>query len=97
MALVYPGAPERQVTVTLDEEGEAIRYMDVRGDLSSDGGEGGDRTTIGLYLTSDYAVLSNRPENAEPVIVEVPLSEAMTSDRLGNPSVAMDRLLTTCS
>ena len=93
VALLFPGMPERQVTVTLDQSDAPIRYVDVRGALSADVG---DRTTIGLYLDADYAVLSNRAGDEDPVIVEVPLEDALSAAKLGNPSAVLDRVVSTC-
>lgn len=97
VALVYDDDPGRQVTVTLGENGEPIRYMDVRGALSPEDLGRGDRTTIGLFLDGGYAVLSNRPDGGAPTVVEVPLSEALDSERLGTPSEAMERVLSMCA
>ena len=96
VALVYPGPPERQVTVTLDQDGVPTKYVDVRGDLSVSDDRAGDRTTIGLYLDQGYAVLSNHPKSGEAVVVEVPLDEVLTSDALGDPSDMMQHVLTVC-
>ena len=87
-------APE--VTVTVDEDGVTVKYLDVRGDLSIADDQVGDRTTIGLYLTEGYAILSNRPDAGEPNIVEVPLGQALSSDRLGNPSEKLQQVLAAC-
>ena len=96
LALVYESPPRRQVTVTLGADGSPIRYVDVRGDLSMDPASPGERTTIGLYLDADYAVLSNRAEGGAAVIFEVPLEEAIDADRLGVPSVVLDEVLSRC-
>ena len=96
VALVYPGSPEQRVTVTVDRDGVPVRLVDDRGDLSMDE-RVGDRTTIGLYLTDGYAVLSNRPEGGEPVMLEVPLAEALTSERLGNPRAMLERVMASCT
>lgn len=96
VALVYPRPAEQQVTVYLDPTGEPTRYIDARGDLSLAGDRAGDRTTIGLYLDQGYAVLSNRPASGRHVIVEIPLAEALTPDRLDNPGVALRRVLELC-
>ena len=97
VAWVYPPPTEQQVTVVLDATGVPTRYIDVRGDLSTPDQSVADRTTIGLYLDQDYAVLSNRPSSGSPVILEVPLSQALSSERLGNPSATMERVLTACA
>lgn len=96
VALVYGSPAERQVTVTLDVDGIPARYMDVRGDLSMSGDRVGDRTTIGLYLTEGYAVVSNRPASGDPVILEIPIEEALSSPELGNPAGMLQEVLTTC-
>lgn len=96
LALVYESPPRRQVTVTLGADGAPIRYVDVRGDLSLDLASPGERTTIGLYLDADYAVLSNRAEGEPAVIFEVPLEDAIDADRLGVPSVVLDEVLSRC-
>lgn len=96
VALVYRGSPERRVTVTLDGDGTPTRYVDDRGDLSLRQDRGGDRTTIGLYLTEGYAVLSNRPDGGRPSMLEVPLEEAWTSERLGDPRGVLERALSSC-
>src|SRR6185503_11441126 len=54
VSLIYDD-PTRQVTVLLDATGNPTAYFDVRGDLSASNQRGGDRTTIGLYLTEGYA------------------------------------------
>lgn len=96
VALVYPSPSAQQVTVTLDRDGVPTKYLDVRGDLS-EAAPDGDRTTIGLYLTEGYAVLSNRPESGDPAVLEVPLEEALSSDRLGNPDAKLREVLTVCA
>lgn len=96
LAWVYPRPMERQVTVIFDEAGTPTGYVDVRGDLSTSDESAGDRTTIVLYLDRDYAVLSNRPESGEPTVVEVPLVDALSSERLGNPAAMLQRVLEAC-
>lgn len=96
VALVYGGGPPRRVTVTVDEDLQPVRYVDDRGDLSARG-RSGDRTTIGLYLDADYAVLSNRPRRAPAVIVEVPLSDAIESRKLGDPRAVIRRVMSECA
>jgi hypothetical protein len=97
VALLYPPAPERQVTVTVNSAGEPIKYLDVRGDLSESDDEMADRTTIGLYLEQGYAVLSNREGPGPPDMLEVPLDDVLTSSRFGNPSEVMEQVLATCA
>ena len=96
VALVYGSPAEQQITVTLDAEGMPTKYMDVRGDLSMFDDDVGDRTTIGLYLTEGYAVVSNRAASADPVIFEIPLDEALESPELGDPAGMLQEILTTC-
>lgn len=96
MALIFPPPLDRQVTVTVDDEGVPFRYVDVRGDLSTKVERSGDRTTIGLYLDEGYAVLSNRVGAGTPEMLEVPLEEVFTSPRLGNPRETMRRVLDSC-
>lgn len=97
VALLYPDAPERQVTVTLDRTGVPTKYLDVRGDLSESDDRVQDRTTIGLFLDRGYAVLSNREGQGPPDMLEVPLDDVFTSPRLGNPSEVMQRVVATCA
>lgn len=97
IALVYGSPAEQQVTVTLDAEGVPTKYMDVRGDLSASVERVGARTTIGLYLTEGYAVVSNRPASADPVIFEIALDEALGSPELGNPAEMLQEVLATCA
>ena len=94
VSVVYPGEIARQVTVNLDPAGDPTAYFDVRGDLTHE--DGGERTTIGLYLDAGYAVLSNRASSGDLVIVEVPLDQAITSDRLDNPAATIERVLSEC-
>lgn len=96
VALVYPGPAEQQVTVILDQDGAPTRYIDVRGDLSISDERAGDRTTIGLYLEQGYAVASNRSGSEDPVIVQFPLDEALSSERLGNPGAMLQHILAVC-
>lgn len=96
VAMRYPGPPERQVTVTVSDDGTPIRYIDVRGDLSESDGDVGDRTTIGLYLEQGYAVLSNRVASDAPDMLEVPVEDVVTSPRLGNPEGLMTEVLARC-
>lgn len=96
VALLYPESPRRQVTVTVDRSGVPIKYLDVRGDLSEADDDMGDRTTIGLYLTEGYAVLSNREGERRPEILEVPLDEVLTSVELGDPTQEMEHVLNRC-
>ena len=97
VAMRFSGLPERQVTVTLDGDGNPIKYLDVRGDLSERDDEVGDRTTIGLFLPQGYAVLSNRPSSEAPVMLEVPVDDVVSSSRLGNPRAVMNEVLETCA
>ncbi len=97
VSMRFSGPPQRQVTVTLDGDGNAIKYLDVRGDLSEKDGEAGDRTTIGLFLPQGYAVLSNRPASEAPVMLEVPADDVVWSSRLGNPGAVMNEVLEACA
>lgn len=97
VALEYADPPAQQVTVTLNENGIPTKYLDVRGDLSTGDDRAGDRTTIGLYFTEGYAVLSNRPAGGAPVVLEVPLAEALSSDRLGDPDGRLQDVLAACA
>jgi hypothetical protein len=94
VALVYRNSTRQQVTVLIDEAGAPKAYIDVRTELS-DRGEG-DRTAIALYLNQGYAVLSNHPRAGASRITEVPLEQAYSSERLGNPSAMLQRVLSTC-
>jgi hypothetical protein len=96
VGMVYDRPVPRQITVLLDGAGVPTGYIDVRGDLSVSDESVGDLTTIALYLNSDYAVLSNRPRAGEPSVLEVPLSEAYSSERLGNPGAVIQRVLEAC-
>ena len=96
VSMAYAPPDERRVTVMLDAEGVPIRYTDVRGDLGSTDNEIGERTTIGLYLVEEVAYASNRPSLGEPVVLEIPYAEALSSERLGNPKATMEQVLTTC-
>jgi hypothetical protein len=96
VALVFPRPTEQQVTVIFDGAGTPTRYVDVRGDLSSSDERVADRTTIVLYLDRDYAVLSNFPKSGEPAAFEVPLVDALSSERLGNPTAMLQRVLNAC-
>jgi len=96
VAQVREGSRDQQVTVTLDQDGTPTKYLDVRGDLSVADDHVGDRTTIALFLTEGYAVLSNRPAHGEPIILQVPLAEASSSDRLGNPDDRLRDVLAAC-
>jgi hypothetical protein len=94
VALVYRNAIRQQVTVLIDEAGAPKAYLDVRTELSDDGA--GDRTAIALYLNEGYAVLGNHPRVGRPSILEVPLEQAFSSERLGNPSAMLQRVLSAC-
>jgi hypothetical protein len=96
VSLVYDGPVRQQITVLLDAAGTPTAYVDARGDLSDPEQADGDRTTIGLYLREDYAVLSNRPRGTQATMLEVPLVEAYASDRLGNPSAQLQQVLEAC-
>ncbi|MBT8487956.1 MAG: hypothetical protein HKN72_07400 [Gemmatimonadetes bacterium] len=96
VAMRYSGPPHRQVTVTLDGDGNPIKYLDVRGDLSENDGDAGNRTTIGLFLEQGYAVLSNRSAAEAPVMLEVPVDDVVSSSRLGNPREVMHEVLESC-
>ena len=96
VALVYGLPAEQQVTVTLDADGVPTRYLDVRGDLTTPEADVGDRTTIGLYITQGYAVVSNRRASADPVIFEIPLDEALASPELDDPAGMLEEVLATC-
>lgn len=96
VAMVYGEPIQQQVTVHFDGAGVPTALIDVRGDLSDPEHSTGDRTTIGLYLNEDYAVLSNRPRAGQPTMLEVPLDQAYSSDRLGNPSAVLQRVLAAC-
>jgi hypothetical protein len=96
VALIYPPPLKRQITVTVDGEGVPFRYVDVRGDMTTEVDRAGDRTTIGLYLDEGYAVLSNREGTGTPEMLEVPLAEVLTSPRLGNPRETMLEVLDRC-
>lgn len=96
VALVFPRPMEQQVTVTFDGAGTPTRYVDVRGDLSTSDESVADRTTIVLFLDRDYALLSNSPKSGEPVAFEVPLVDALSSQRLGNPTAMLQRVVNAC-
>jgi hypothetical protein len=94
VALVYRNATRQQVTVLIDEAGAPKAYLDVRTELSEQGE--GDRTAIALYIDQGYAVLGNHPRGGTPRILEVPLEQAYSSERLGNPSAMLQRVLRSC-
>jgi hypothetical protein len=48
-------------------------------------------------LTEGYALLSNRLAGGEPLMLEVPLAEALSSDRLGDPTARLQSVLTACA
>ena len=96
VALVYPRPTKQQVTVIVDSAGTPTRYLDVRGDLSAPDESVSDRTTIILFLDRQYAVLSNRPKSGELTALEVPLVDALSSERLGNPMAMLQRVLKAC-
>jgi len=96
VTLVREGPPVQRITVTIDPEGEPVRYVDDRGDLSSGRDRGGDRTTIALYLTEGYAVAANR-SGSDVSVVEIPLEEAVDSPNLGRPSDQLERVLARCA
>jgi hypothetical protein len=96
VSLLYDDPAKQRVTVILDAQGEPIRYTDVRGDLSESDDDVGDRTTIGLYLPQQEAYVSNRAEHSEPVVFQIPFSEALSAESLGNPDVTLERVIASC-
>ena len=96
LSLVRETKVQQRISVTLDAEGVPVRYIDVRGDVFSVGDDGGDRTTIGLYLAEGYAVAANRVAGRSPELLEIPLAEARVSANLNLPGVRMEEVLSQC-
>ena len=96
ITLVRDEPTRQRISVIVDADGLPLRYMDVRGDLSTSADSRADRTTIGLYVTEGYAVAGNRPAGKELEVLEIPLAEAVASENLGNPGEVLEHVLSRC-
>lgn len=95
LSLVFGAPTERRINVSLDADGAAVRYSDVRGDLSAPAG-GGIVTTLSIDLVRRTAVAMNRTGGSEPRGMMIPFDDAMASPNLDHPARWLERVLAFC-
>lgn len=95
----------RMVTVSVNAEGQVIRFSDTRGDLrvlppgmvaDRPIADPGPRTTINIDLQNQMAVVMNQPPDGPTARHLIQDDGLLDADNLGRPVVAIERVMREC-